>query len=106
MSTARKFPSVEKDDWIAANREMIDDELSKYEGLFKEEAVNTAFQNLVTEYLYVQNMMENVVDWRDDFLRFVAETIRSAEEEIASRTGAVDLQNGRLMVIKKILEWF
>ena len=105
MYSVRKFPTVDKDDWISANREMIDVELSKYEGLFNEEQVKVAFENLITEYLYVQSVLENVTDWRNNFLRCIADIMSSAEEAIAHR-GAIELQNGRLMVIRKVLEWF
>ena len=106
MYKESKFPSIDKDDWIAANRELVDEELSKYEGLFKEESVNAAFQNLVIEYLYLQNLMESVTDWRANFLSFIADTIRDAENEIAHRSSAVELQNGRMMVVRRVLEWF
>jgi hypothetical protein len=90
------------DDWTAANKKMITEELTKYDGLFKEESVIQAFQELLIEYLYLQNVNEKVMDWRDNFLRFLAQEMERAE---VSR-GRDDIHLGRLSLVRSILQWF
>jgi len=101
----KKFPSVEKDDWIIANTELIGTELTKYEDLF-EEPLKSAFQEVMTEYVYLQNIMEDVTAWKENFLRFIAHTMNVAEEELRQRSTRSDFHGGRLSLIKEVLEWF
>jgi hypothetical protein len=101
----KKFPNVEKDSWIIANRELVDEELTKYEELF-EEPLKSAFQEVMVEYIYLQKVMEDVTDWKENFLRFVAHTTNVAESGLAQRDTRGDFHGGRLSLIKEILEWF
>jgi hypothetical protein len=101
----KKFPRMEKDDWIVANKELIDGELTRYEDLF-EEPLTSAFQEVMTEYVYLQNIMEDVTAWKANFLRFVAHTMNTAEEELRHASTKGDFHGGRLSLIKEVLEWF
>lgn len=105
MFAVKKFPNIEKDDWIIANKERIDEELAKYEGLF-DEPLKSAFQEVVADYIYLQNTMENVVEWKDNFVRFIAHTMNMAESELSKRGTKGDFHRGRLSLIKEALEWF
>jgi len=100
----RKFPDIDIDDWTAANKKMITEELAKYEGLFKEESVIKAFQELLIEYLYLHDVNEKVMDWRDNFVRFLAEEMEKAE--LGRGSGRNELYRGRLSLVKNILQWF
>jgi hypothetical protein len=100
----RKFPDIDIDDWTAANKKMITEELAKYEGLFKEKSVIKAFQELLIEYLYLQNANEKVMDWRDNFMRFLTDEMEKAEARRGS--GRDELYRGRLSLVRNILQWF
>ena len=105
MYAIKKFPNTEKDDWIVANQELIDEELKKYEGLF-EEPLKSAFQEVMVDYIYLQNVMDQVTDWKGNFLRFIAHTMNVAEGELRVGGAKKDLQGGRLSLIKEVLDWF
>ena len=104
MFTVKKFPSVEKDDWIILNKDRVDEELKAYEDLF-EEPLKTAFREVMTEYIYLQSVMEDAVQWKDNFVRFIAQATNMSEGE-AGRSGGTEFHGGRLSLIREILEWF
>jgi hypothetical protein len=101
----KKFPNAEKDDWIIANKGLIQEELTKYEGLY-EEPLKSAFQEVIADYIYLQNIMDDVTEWKGNFLRFIAHTMNMAEGELRQRNAKRDFHEGRLSLIKEILEWF
>jgi len=103
--TVKKFPNIEKDDWIALNKERVDEELKAYEDLF-EEPLKTAFQEIMTEYIYLQSVMEDVAQWKDNFVRFIALATSMSEGETNQSNGGATFHRGRLSLIKEVLEWF
>lgn len=105
MYSVKRFPGVEKDDWIVMNKERVDEELKKYEGLFQE-PLKTAFQEVMTEYIYLQSIMADVAEWKDNFVRFIAHATNMAESESRQKSARADFHGGRLSLIKELLEWF
>ena len=105
MYSVRKFPDLDKEDWVAANREQVDEELTQYEGAF-EGPLKEALEQLITEYVYASSTMKEVVEWKQEFARFLSFAISAAEGAIKEKSDKIDFQNGRLAMIKEILEWF
>ncbi len=100
----RKFPSLDEENWAHANREFVTSELEKYKDLFKEEELNTAFRDLIVEYLFLHNLTKDVADWRDQFLRHLADMVETTENGLEKRDNTLD--KGRLIILKEILQWF
>ena len=104
LHSARKFPNFDKDEWLAANSEKIEAELVNYRGLFKEESVESAFQRIIVEQLFLESLVKDIAGWREDFLEYLARAIETAEKE---QVGANDSFNkGRLTILSGLLEWF
>ena len=100
----RKFPSLNEDDWARENREFVTRELDKYQDLFKEEALNSAFRDLMAEYLFLHNLTKDVAEWRDQFLRHLADVIETTENDLERNDNPLD--RGRLLILRDILQWF
>ena len=100
----RKFPSMDEENWAHANREFVASELKKYKDLFKEEELNTAFRDLMVEYLFLHNLTKDLADWRDQFLRHLADMVEITENGLGKKDNALD--KGRLIVLMEILQWF
>jgi hypothetical protein len=100
----RKFPSLDEEDWSHANREFVASELQKYKDLFKEEELNNAFRDLMVEYLFLHNLTKEVADWRDQFLRHLADMVEATEDGLEQKDNALD--KGKLLILKDILQWF
>jgi hypothetical protein len=100
----RTFPSLDEENWAHENREFVADELEKYKDLFREEELNSAFRDLIVEYLFLHNLTKGVAEWRDQFLRHLAETIETTENSLEHEDNALD--RGRLLILRDILQWF
>lgn len=100
----RKFPSIDEENWAHANKELVASELEKYRDLFKEEELNTAFRDLMVEYLFLHDLTKDVADWRDEFLRHLADMVETTENGLERKDNALD--KGRLIALKEILQWF
>jgi hypothetical protein len=100
----RRFPSLDEENWAHENREFVADELEKYKDLFREEELNSAFRDLIVEYLFLHNLTKDVAEWRDQFLRHLAETIETTENSLEHEDNALD--RGRLLILRDILQWF
>jgi len=106
MRALKRFPKLDKDEWAEANRQQVVAELEKYRGLFKDEPVERAFQDLVIEHLYLQDQMEEVTEWRDSFLRFLANAIEEAEGEMGKKSANIERQEGKLSLMREISAYF
>ena len=104
MYNVKKFPDLDKDTWINANRELVDQQLSKLEGLL-DESVKGPLQEVVAEYVYLSNTMLEVEEWRDNFARFLSYTMNVDEGHLKDRSSR-DFHAGRLSLLKELLEWF
>jgi hypothetical protein len=100
----RRFPSLDDENWADENREFVAHELEKYKDLFKEEELNSAFRDLIVEYLFLHNLTKDVAEWRDQFLRHLAETIEATESSLGREDNALD--RGKLLILRDILQWF
>jgi hypothetical protein len=100
----RKFPSLDEDSWFDANREFVASELGKYKDLFKEEELNVALRELLSEYLFLHNLMKDVTNWRGEFLRYLAHVVETAEHGLERKDDPLD--KGRLSILRDILQWF
>jgi hypothetical protein len=106
MHVVRKFPNLDKDEWAEGNSKKLVAELQKYQGLFKDEPTNSAFQDLMVEHLYLQEQMEEINGWKDHFLRFLANSIDEAENEMNRKGSNAQLQMGKLSLMRDISAWF
>jgi hypothetical protein len=106
MYTTKKFPNISIDEWTEKSREILADELSSYMDLFKEESVDSAFQDFVAEHLFLQSMMDQTSDWRESFLRFIALEIDASNRKLSSDVSSVEFCRGKLAVLEDILRWF
>jgi len=106
MHSVRRFPKLDKDEWAEANSQQVVAELEKYHGLFKEEPIKRAFQDLIIEHLYLQEQMEEVIEWRGEFLRFLATAIEEAETGVNKKGANIELQKGKLSILRDISAYF
>ena len=106
MHAVRRFPKLDKDEWAEANQQQVVAELDKYRGLFKDEPIERAFQDLIIEHLYLQDQMEEVIEWRDGFLRFLATVIEDAEGEMSKKGANIEHQEGKLSLMRDISAYF
>jgi len=100
----RKFPSLDEDSWLDANREFVASELEKYKDLFKEEELNAALRELLVEYLFLHNLMNDVANWRGQFLKYLAHMVETTEHGLERKDNPQD--KGRLSILRDILRWF
>lgn len=100
----RKFPSLDEENWARENREFVAGELEKYKDLFKEEELNSAFRDLMVEYLFLHNLAKDVADWRDQFLRHLADMVETTENGLERKDSVLD--RGKLLILRDILQWF
>jgi hypothetical protein len=100
----RKFPSLDEENWARENREFVAGELEKYKDLFKEEELNSAFRDLMVEYLFLHNLTKDVADWRDQFLRHLADMVETTENALERKDSVLD--RGKLLILRDILQWF
>jgi hypothetical protein len=100
----RRFPSLDEESWFDTNREFVASELEKYKGLFKEEELNAALRELLIEYLFLHNLMKDVVNWRGEFLRYLAHMIETTEHGLERKDNLLD--KGRLLILRSVLQWF
>ena len=100
----RKFPSLDEENWLDANREFVAKELEKCKDLFKEEELNAAFEELLIEYLFLRNSLKDVAGWRNQFLRHLAYLVETAEKGLERKDNP--LNKGKLVMLRGILQWF
>jgi DNA repair exonuclease SbcCD ATPase subunit len=103
--SVKKFPNDARDDWIAENKSLVEEQVQKFEGSF-DEALKTAFEQTMAEHLFLSNAMEEVVEWKQNFARFLSYSIDAAETQIKQDKGKEAFLRGRLSMIKEILDWF
>lgn len=104
MYQVRKFPSLDEEIWVDANRAFIASELERYKDLFKEEELDAGFRELLAEHLFLRNLMQDVSDWRDRFLRYLAHMVETTEDGLERKDDP--LEKGKLLVLRDILQWF
>ena len=104
MCGPRKFPSLDEENWARENREFVAGELEKYKDLFKEEELNSAFRDLMVEYLFLHNLAKDVAEWRDKFLRHLADMVETTENGLERKDSVLD--RGKLLILRDILQWF
>ena len=102
----RKFPNDTKEEWITLNRDGVDKELKKYEGMFDDEPLKDAFEKVLTEFIFLSESMNGVNEWKQDFVRYLLYAIDVAENQTKKRDAKEAFHAGRLSVMKEILEWF
>ena len=105
MYSVRKFPNIQKDEWIALNRDRVEDELKNYEGMF-DEPLKNAFEEVLRDYIFLSNTMSEVIEWKQDFARFLGYAVDVDENQTKQRDDKESFHAGRLSMIKEILEWF
>jgi hypothetical protein len=106
MYTVKKFPNISLDEWTDMNRDSLADELSGYRDLFKEESVDSAFQDFIVEHVFLRSTVDQTVDWRESFLRFIAQEVDASNRELSRDGSNVEFYRGRLAVLEDILRWF
>jgi len=102
--SVKKFPDFERDTWIAHNRELIDEQLKLQE--LPNEALRETLEQVMTEYVFLSDLTKEMMEWKQNFARFLSYAINAAEVQIEQSEEKKDFQGGRLSVIKEILEWF
>jgi hypothetical protein len=106
MYSVKRFPSFDKNEWANSRRDAIASELAGYGGLFKEHELDSAFQDLIIEHIFLQDLARGVAAWRENFVKYVAASIQTSEAELNGKNGKDDLTKGRLLTMKEMLEWF
>ena len=104
MYSVKKFPDYERDTWIAENEDAIADQLNFED--FSKEALKNTLEQVMGEYLFLSSVNKEVVEWKQNFARFLSYAINAAETEMKQSKGREDFDGGRLSMIKEILEWF
>jgi hypothetical protein len=105
MYSLRRFPDIDRESWIAENQELVQEQVKKFEGLF-EEPVKGAFEEAMADYVYLSNVMEEVMEWKRSFAGFLAHSLNVDEAQVNQREGRQDYHGGRMSMIKEVLEWF
>ena len=104
MYSVKKFPDYEREEWIAEHKDLIEEQVEKFEGL--DEALREPLEQVMAEYVFLLNVMEEVLEWKQNFARFLSYAIDAAEVQLNQKSGKEDLHRGRLSMIKEILGWF
>jgi len=105
MYNVRKFPDLDKDNWIIENQELVDAQIAKFDGLF-EEPVRRSFQEMMSEYVFLQSTIEEITEWKENLARFLSYTMTVDEGHLRERSSSKDFHAGRLSLLKELLEWF
>lgn len=105
MYNVKKFPDLDKDAWISENRDLIDEQLAKFDGLF-DESLKGPFQEVMAEYVYLSNTLQEIIEWKDNFARFLSYTMNADESHLRDHDSGRDVHGGRLSLLKELLEWF
>jgi DNA repair exonuclease SbcCD ATPase subunit len=103
--SVKKFPNDERDDWIAENKNLVEEQVEKFAGLF-DDTLKDAFEQTMAEYLFLSNAMEAVAEWKQNFARFLSYSIDAAETQIQQDKRKEAFLRGRLSMIKEVLDWF
>ena len=104
MYSVKKFPDLERDKWIAENRDLIDEQLKLEE--LPNEALRGTLEQVMTEYVFLSNVAKEMMEWKQNFAQFLSYAINAAEVQIKQDKGKEDFHGGRLSMLKEILEWF
>lgn len=105
MYSVKKFPDLEKEAWIMDNKDLVDEQLAKFEGLFGE-PLKSPFQEVMSEYVFLSNTVVEIIQWKENFARFLSYTMNMDESQIREGGSKKDFHGGRLSMIKELLEWF
>ena len=105
MYNVKKFPELDKDAWITENRELVDQQVSKFEGLL-DESIKGPLQEVIAEYVYLSSTMLEIEEWKDNFARFLSYTMNVDEGHLRDQDSGRDVHGGRLSLLKELLEWF
>ena len=105
LYNVRKFPDLDKDSWIAENQELVDAQMAKFEGLF-EEPVKRSFQDIIAQYVFLENTLQEIAEWKENLARFLSYTMTVDEGHLKERDSSKDFHGGRLSLLKELLEWF
>lgn len=100
-----KFPRIDFEGWILARKESLDDELSNYNGLFGHESVEMSFRDLMMEHLFLQESVDQMIDWRENFLAFLMNEIDTIKNERQHSKNNVEFLRGKLAALVDILRW-
>ena len=105
MYSVKKLPDLEKEVWIMNNKDLVDEQLAKFEGLFGE-PLQSPFQEVMSEYVFLSNTVVEIIEWKENFARFLSYTMNVDEGQIREGSGKKDFHGGRLSLIKELLDWF
>ena len=105
MYSVKKFPDLDKENWLVDNRQLVDEQLAKFDGFF-EESVKRSFQEVMTEYVFLSNTMQEIAEWKDNLARFLSYTMTVDEGHLRKHDSSKDFHGGRLSLLKELLEWF
>jgi hypothetical protein len=105
MHSIKKFPDLNKEAWIMDNKDLVDEQLAKFEGLFGE-PLQSPFQEVMSEYVFLSNTVVEIIEWKENFARFLSYTMNVDEGQIREGSGKKDFHGGRLSLIKELLDWF
>ena len=105
MYNVKKFPDIDKDSWIADNMALVNEQLAKFEGVF-EEPVRRTFEDVMAEYVFLSNTMQEIAEWKDNLARFLSYTMTVDEGHLRQRDRSKEFHGGRLSLLKELLEWF
>ena len=105
MHSIKKFPDLNKEAWIMDNKDLVDEQLAKFEGLFGE-PLQSPFQEVMSEYVFLSNTVVEIIEWKENFARFLSYTMNVDEGQIREGSGKKDFHGGRLSLIKGLLDWF
>ena len=100
-----KFPRVDFEQWVLARRESLDDELSGYDGVFGNESADVSFRDLMLEHFFLQESVDQVIDWRENFLVFLLNEISAIRKEQYDSKNNVEFLKGKLAALLDILKW-
>jgi len=105
MYSVKKFPDYDRKEWITENMNIVDEQVEKFEGLF-DDTLKGAFEQEMAEYIFLSKVMEEVIEWKQAFARFLSFTIDATEAQLTQDKGKEDFHRGRLSAMKEVLEWF
>jgi hypothetical protein len=105
MYNVKKFPEIDKNNWIVDNAELVNEQLAKFKGVF-EGPVERSFQEVMSEYVFLSSTMQEIAEWKDNLARFLSYTMTVDEAHLRERDSSKDYHGGRLSLLKELLEWF
>ncbi len=106
MNSARRYPSMDLDEWVYLKGELLREELSKYTGTFGENALDSAFQAVILEHLFLEDLVEQITCWKEDFVNYLMDEAARVELEFKQGNRNSESARARLLLLRNVMDWF